>query len=120
MPGGQFAEYGFEYVPGISDESHITWTSGGEPSWRLNNAALDPDPIAEIGRRPVSNEPMYLILNLGLSQSFGTPDFDRLTWPTTMSIGELLTSIDSRPKRLLTLTSHFFSSLNRLGQGISA
>ena len=44
---------------------------------------MGPNTAAEIGSRPISTEPMYLIMNLGLSKNFGAIDFDGLDelWP---------------------------------------
>ena len=44
------------------------------------------DSRVEIGARPVPQEPMYLIANLGMSRNFGEVDLDHLTFPTTMKI----------------------------------
>ena len=44
------------------------------------------DNQVEIGARPVPQEPMYIIANLGMSQAFGTVDVEHLTFPTTMKI----------------------------------
>jgi hypothetical protein len=40
---------------------------------------------AQIGQRLISEEPMYLIVNLGLSENFGAIDYDGLEslWPVT-------------------------------------
>lgn len=81
---GAFAEYGLEYQPG--DDGYIQWYSGGNPSWQLYNAAMEPDPVSLIARRPFPVEPMYIIFNLGISENFGTPIWDELTWPNTMSV----------------------------------
>lgn len=66
----EFDTYGFEYKVGKEPDSHITWTVGGEPQWRMNAKALQADPATEIGQRLVPPEPMYVLLNLGISSSF--------------------------------------------------
>lgn len=81
---GSFAEYGFDYSPG--PQGSVTWIVGGKPSWRLNPAALEPDPVTGISRRTVSEEPMYLILNLGMSEGFGHIDWDEMEFSYRMSI----------------------------------
>ncbi|KAI5897239.1 concanavalin A-like lectin/glucanase [Schizophyllum commune H4-8] len=73
---GCFAVYGFEYVPGFDDAK----------AWTLRQSGLAEDPLVEIGPRPIPQEPMYLIMNLGMSENFGEVDLDHLTFPTTMSI----------------------------------
>jgi hypothetical protein len=46
---------------------------------------MGPNTDAQIGQRPVSEEPMYLIVNLGISENFGAVDYDGLMslWPVT-------------------------------------
>lgn len=48
-------------------------------------SALAPNAEAEIGARPIPKEPMYLIINLGISENFGAVDYDGLEalWPVT-------------------------------------
>ncbi|KAF8903274.1 beta-glucan synthesis-associated protein KRE6 [Gymnopilus junonius] len=81
---GCFALYGFEYVPGF-DNAYIHWINEVR-AWSLKAAALDSDLATEIGRRYIPQEPMYIIANLGMSQGFGTIDFENLTFPSTMQI----------------------------------
>ncbi|KAF8890771.1 beta-glucan synthesis-associated protein SKN1 [Infundibulicybe gibba] len=80
-----YSLYGFEYKPGF-DNAYITWINDGKPSWTIRSAGMGPDPLTEISTRPIPQEPMYIIANLGFSLNFGGIDFDRLTLPTTMSI----------------------------------
>ena len=44
------------------------------------------DTRVEISDRPVPQEPMYIIANLGMSTNFGFVDLDHLTFPTTLYI----------------------------------
>ena len=44
------------------------------------------DTRVEIGSRPIPQEPMYIIANLGMSTNFGTVDLEHLTFPATMQI----------------------------------
>ena len=44
------------------------------------------DPAVEIGSRPVPQEPMYIIANLGMSRNFGYVDLEHLTFPTVMKV----------------------------------
>ncbi|PWN95541.1 SKN1-domain-containing protein [Tilletiopsis washingtonensis] len=87
LSGGTFSTYGFEYVPGLeSDGAYITWYLDGKLAWRMNAAAVGADARAQISARTIPEEPMYLILNLALSSGFGYVDFDKLTFPATMSV----------------------------------
>uniref|UniRef100_A0A8H7XY82 GH16 domain-containing protein n=1 Tax=Psilocybe cubensis TaxID=181762 RepID=A0A8H7XY82_PSICU len=66
--------------------AYISWVSNGTMSWTLNAPGLGPDPSVEISARPVPQEPMYIIVNLGMSKNFGSIDFEHLTFPTSMRI----------------------------------
>ncbi|KAF6764152.1 beta-glucan synthesis-associated protein SKN1 [Ephemerocybe angulata] len=85
LDGGQFAKYGFEYKPGF-DDAYITWVNDDKPAWTIYQSALRADPLTEISGRVISEEPMYIILNLGFSTNFATIDFDALTFPAKMAI----------------------------------
>ncbi|KAM6498438.1 beta-glucan synthesis-associated protein [Amanita muscaria] len=82
---GCFAVYAFEYKSGF-DNAYITWVANGQVAWTLYSSGVAPDPIAQISARPISFEPMYIIINLGISPFFGTIDFAHLTFPTTMKV----------------------------------
>ncbi|KAJ1311139.1 hypothetical protein OPQ81_009640 [Rhizoctonia solani] len=82
--GGCFAVYGFEYKPG--NDGYILWTNDGEPAWKMYAAGMGPDDNVKIGQRPVPQEPMYMIINLGISPQFGGIDFEHLTLPATMLV----------------------------------
>ena len=79
-----FATYGFDYVPGYA--GYIDWISDGKRAWRVNAAALEADPVSQISNRPIPEEPMYIIFNLGISQNFGTPDWEHLRFPAVMQV----------------------------------
>ncbi|KIJ64320.1 glycoside hydrolase family 16 protein [Hydnomerulius pinastri MD-312] len=80
-----YSVYGFEYVPGF-DNGYITWISNSKPVWTIMGSGLGPDPLTEIGARPIPQEPMYIIANLGFSLNFGGIDFEDLELPATMLI----------------------------------
>ncbi|RXW24986.1 hypothetical protein EST38_g915 [Candolleomyces aberdarensis] len=84
LADGCFTTFGFEYVPGF-DDAYITWVNNGNLAWTHYGRGLDTDTAAEIGPRPISQEPMYIIANLGISHGFGTLD-ETLLFPATMSI----------------------------------
>ncbi|KAF8204724.1 glucosidase [Pholiota molesta] len=75
-----FTVYGFEYKPGY-DDAYISWVADDMMSWTLNATGMGPDPTVEISARPVPQEPMYIIINLGMSKNFGNIDFDHLVFP---------------------------------------
>ncbi|KAF9527794.1 beta-glucan synthesis-associated [Crepidotus variabilis] len=80
-----FSVYGFEYQPGF-DDAYISWVSDGKVAWTIKAGGLAADSRTEISARPIPQEPMYLITNLGLSKNFGDVDFDHLVFPTTMRV----------------------------------
>ncbi|KAJ7288522.1 glycoside hydrolase family 16 protein [Mycena rebaudengoi] len=87
--GGQaFGVYGFEYWsdPDNRDDGYITWVSSGKESWKVTSATIGPDTTSEVGQRLISEEPMYIILNLGMSPSFQAQDFERMTFPNQMLV----------------------------------
>ncbi|KAF8969431.1 glycoside hydrolase family 16 protein [Flammula alnicola] len=80
-----FSIYGFEYKPGY-DDAYISWVSDGKMSWTLNVAGMGADTTVEISARPVPQEPMYIIVNLGMSRNFGSIDFEHLVFPNHMRV----------------------------------
>lgn len=82
---GCFAVYGFEYKPGY-DDGYITWINNNNAAWTLKGPGVGADTRVEISARPVPQEPMYILVNLGMSENFGYVDFDHLTFPAIMSI----------------------------------
>jgi beta-glucanase (GH16 family) len=85
LEGGCYSVYGFEYKPGF-DDSYITWIADGKKAWTMRGAGMAADSRVEISARPVPQEPMYIIANLGMSTNFGDVDLEHLTFPTKMSI----------------------------------
>ncbi|KAI3610563.1 glycoside hydrolase family 16 protein [Moniliophthora roreri] len=103
MPNPCFSVYGFEYKPGGFhpsfplatlilklylgyNDGYITWLTDNKQVGTILSAGMAADPRVEISARPVPQEPLYLIVNLGLSHGFGTVDLDNLVFPTSMYI----------------------------------
>jgi beta-glucanase (GH16 family) len=82
---GCFATYAFEYKNGF-DDGYITWVNDGKLSWTLRSGALTSDDDTSVGQRLIAQEPMYLIANLGLSETFGELDLTNVPVPATMSV----------------------------------
>ncbi|KAF8634470.1 hypothetical protein AX15_000911 [Amanita polypyramis BW_CC] len=80
-----FSIYGFEYKAGF-DNAYIAWISDNKVAWTVLASGLDVDPVAQISARPIPQEPMYIIMNLGISENFGFVDFQHLTFPTKMKV----------------------------------
>ncbi|KAF8161089.1 glycoside hydrolase family 16 protein [Crassisporium funariophilum] len=85
LSGGCYSVYGFEYKTGF-DDGYISWISSNAVAWTLKAAGMGPDPSVQISARPVTQEPMYLIANLGMSTNFGHVDLEHLTFPAHMRI----------------------------------
>ncbi|KAL5519142.1 hypothetical protein ACEPAH_825 [Sanghuangporus vaninii] len=85
LSGGCYSVYGFEYKPGF-DDAYIGWINDDKLAWRLNSPGMAADTRVEISARPVPQEPMYILLNLGMSENFGYVDEDHLTFPTSMKV----------------------------------
>ncbi|KAG5728480.1 Beta-glucan synthesis-associated protein KRE6 [Termitomyces sp. T112] len=82
---GCYSVYGFEYKSGY-DDAYITWVSENVTAWTLNAPGVGPDPLVQISARSIPQEPMYIIVNLGMSRNFGEIDFEHLTFPNHLRI----------------------------------
>ncbi|GJE84331.1 glycoside hydrolase family 16 protein [Phanerochaete sordida] len=91
VPGGPpagagcFAVYGVEYKPGF-DDAYITWMANNELTWTITAAGMGANPQTQISARPVPQEPMYLIANLGMSYNFGPIDLAHIPFPVHLRI----------------------------------
>ncbi|KAJ7729678.1 glycoside hydrolase family 16 protein [Mycena maculata] len=83
-----YGTYGFEWWsdPDNREDGYITWVSNGTESWSITADAVGADSTVEISQRLIPEEPMYLILNLGMSPSFQAQDFQHMTFPNQMYI----------------------------------
>ncbi|ESK95066.1 glycoside hydrolase family 16 protein [Moniliophthora roreri MCA 2997] len=84
-PDPCFSVYGFEYKPGF-DNAYISWMSDNKQAWTINAGGLAADDAVQISARPIPQEPMYIIMNLGMSKSFGEVDINHLTFPNHMRV----------------------------------
>jgi beta-glucanase (GH16 family) len=86
--GQHYASYGFEWWSNPNDRpsGYITWYSESAQTWKLTSGSMGPDSIAEISARLIPEEPMYIILNLGLAPSFQEQDFMHLQFPSAMYV----------------------------------
>jgi len=82
--GNRYQRYGFEYTPGVGGDSQITWFVGEDVSYGMNGQAIGPN--GNIGARVISEEPMSIVLNLGISNSWTGIDLAALKFPTMMRI----------------------------------
>ncbi|AOA64404.1 Beta-glucan synthesis-associated protein [Komagataella phaffii CBS 7435] len=77
-----FQNYAFEYTYGSN--GYIRWFVGDDPTFTVHANAFHPD--GNIGWRPISTEPMSIIMNLGLSNNWAYIDWPSLNFPVTMKI----------------------------------
>lgn len=78
-----YQSFGFEFMSGDSD-GYIRWFIGKTPTHTLFAPSLGPN--GNIGQRQISKEPMSIILNLGISNSWVYIDWPSLVWPSRMRI----------------------------------
>jgi beta-glucanase (GH16 family) len=82
--GKQYQKYAFEYTPGTGKDAGITWFVGDDEMMRIDGRAIGQN--GNIQERHVPEEPMSMILNLGLSYSWVDINFAALKFPTIMRI----------------------------------
>ena len=82
--GINYQKYGFEYTPGVGSDGQITWFVGTDVSYGMNGQAIGPN--GNIGARVVAEEPMSIILNLGISNAWTGIKLATLKFPTMMRI----------------------------------
>lgn len=77
---------GMEYWsdPDNRDDGYITWFVNGSPTWTLPANALPARSALDMGQRLISEEPMYLVLNMGMAPSFQPQDYEHMTFPAYM------------------------------------
>ncbi|EJD00931.1 beta-glucan synthesis-associated [Fomitiporia mediterranea MF3/22] len=80
-----FSIYGFEYQPGF-DNAYITWISDNKVTWTAMAAGFAADERVNISARPIPQEPMYIIMQFGMSTNFATVDLEHLPFPSTMLV----------------------------------
>jgi beta-glucanase (GH16 family) len=82
--GKAYQRFSFEYVPGDEEGSHITWKVGGQTMFTLDGRALGPN--GNIQARQISQEPMSMVLNLGMSTSWTWINWAELVFPTVLRV----------------------------------
>lgn len=80
---GEFQKYSFEYL-NDNDDGYIRWFVGDDPTMTLHLYLLLPN--GNIDWRRISKEPMSMILNLGVSNSWAYVDWNSIELPLTMEI----------------------------------
>ncbi|CAE6456091.1 unnamed protein product [Rhizoctonia solani] len=85
---GNFQTFGFEYYGNRNkrQDGYITWVANGKESFSMTAAAVGPDAMAEISSRPVAEEPMSIVLNLAISESFQAVDVANMVFPSEFKV----------------------------------
>ncbi|KAK3671633.1 beta-glucan synthesis-associated protein [Recurvomyces mirabilis] len=83
--GVEYQKYAYEYVPGSGKNSYVAWTVGDNDEMMKFDARAT-GPNGNIGQRPVSEEPMSMVINLGFSNSWVNIDWPNLKFPTVMRV----------------------------------
>ncbi|PVU84527.1 hypothetical protein BB559_007592 [Furculomyces boomerangus] len=94
--GREYQVYGFEYEPG--PDGYIQWYADGIPVWRVDAKSVGPNEISRVSQRVIPEEPMYIIMNLGISENFGAIDMDNLEFPASLYIDYV--RLYQHPKRI--------------------
>jgi len=103
--GSNFKVLGFEYWadPSKPTDGFITWQVDGKPSVRLGATAMGPDQGeggSGVGQRLVPEEPMSIVLNLGMSRASFLSLYFRLsswTFPPSLEVPRHYCWRGSRP-----------------------
>jgi beta-glucanase (GH16 family) len=78
-----FQRYGFEYL-NDRNTGYLRWFVGNDPTLTVYSQALHPN--GNIDWRPLSQEPMSVIMNLGISNNWAYIDWNSLNFPVTFRI----------------------------------
>ena len=86
--GGRPIKFAIEYEPDWKGDGsgHITWFIDEKPTWTVTGKALPPNPDTEIGQRLIPREPMYMVLNLAISDSFQKVNWGTMKFPATLKV----------------------------------
>jgi beta-glucanase (GH16 family) len=82
--GKAYQRYSFEYVPGEGEDAYIIWKVGGQTTFMMDGRAIRAN--GNIQARQISEEPMSIILNLGISNAWTQIDWANLVFPTVMRV----------------------------------
>ncbi|RKP08191.1 beta-glucan synthesis-associated [Thamnocephalis sphaerospora] len=82
--GKDYLKYAFAYEPG--PEGKVVWWVDNDKKWTLDARAVAANPRSNVGQRIISEEPMYLLMNVAISDGFGMVDFRNARFPATMYV----------------------------------
>ncbi|KAK7031137.1 hypothetical protein VNI00_013745 [Paramarasmius palmivorus] len=87
--GGRYVTYGFEYHASANDRPNgfITWQIDGKPTVTMRPGSVGPDKGvggSQVDQRIIPEEPMSVVMNLGISRSWTTILPETLQFPAEM------------------------------------
>ncbi|KAF8188985.1 beta-glucan synthesis-associated [Pholiota molesta] len=87
--GAVFHTLGFEYWADQNDRNAgvITWQVDGQQTQKITAGAVGPDPLPNgtgVSQRLIPEEPMSVVLNLGISQNWQTIDLTTMIFPAEL------------------------------------
>ncbi|CAB16237.1 Glucosidase [Schizosaccharomyces pombe] len=82
--GNAFQIYGFDYKPGEGTNGYVSWFVGPNYTWSMLGSAVGQN--GNVGPRQISEEPMSIIFNLGISNNWAYYYFRDLSFPAVMYI----------------------------------
>jgi len=86
--GSAYTSYAYEWWsdPNHRGDGYVQWYSEGKQTWKATYGSLAGDSSTGISNRVIPEEPMYLIINLGMAPSFQEQDFAHMKFPSKMYI----------------------------------
>ncbi|RCK58227.1 Beta-glucan synthesis-associated protein SKN1 [Candida viswanathii] len=78
-----FQKYGYEYL-NDDENGYLRWFVGDDPTFTMYAKSLHPN--GNIGWRQMPKEPISIIMNLGISNSWAYIDWPSLMFPSTMRV----------------------------------
>ncbi|KAG8626570.1 hypothetical protein KVT40_005515 [Elsinoe batatas] len=82
--GNAYQRYSYDYEPGTDENAYVAFLVGDDIQGKFDGRALGPN--GNVKSRPIAQEPMSLIFNLGISPSWTNIDFPNLRFPSVMRI----------------------------------
>lgn len=81
--GNAYQKYAFEYIPG-TDNGKLAWFVGEDQSFMMDGRSIRPN--GNVDQRLIPEEPMSMVLNLGISNSWTGITWAGVKMPTVMHI----------------------------------
>ncbi|KAF8320967.1 glycoside hydrolase family 16 protein [Cantharellus anzutake] len=87
LGGAQFTKFGVEFWsdPNNRQDGHIAWIAD-QPVFAIDALTFSADPTVNISDRIIPEEPMAMVLNLAVSESFQKVDVAAMTFPAEMKV----------------------------------